>query len=180
MTTIEPIVRAIPPTGRGTELAAPASAPTLDWSEAEQGLNTDTFCWLATVRPGGAPHVVPVFAVWSGSSVFVSSKDSSRKSRNLAADGRCVVTTQAAGAHLVVEGTATRVSDRDTLQHASEVFETVYGWPTTVTGDAIDAPYSAPTSGGPPFGIHEITPTTAFAFPAEGNFMPTRWQFPTG
>lgn len=181
MRTTAPIVEAIPPTGRGTELTSDtARVSTLDWGEAEQRLNIDAFCWLATVRPDGAPHVMPVFAVWSVSSVFVSSKDSTRKSRNLAADGRCVITTDAAGAHLVVEGEATRVRERETLQRASQVFEAVYGWPTTVSGDQLDAPYGAPTSGGPPFGIYEITPATAFALPCGGSFMPTRWRFSAG
>lgn len=175
-----PAGEAMPPEGRGTDIASDSeSMETLDWSEAERRLNRGGYCWLATIRPDGAPHVMPVLAVWSESVVFVSSKDTTRKSRNLAADGRCVLTTDAGAAHLIVEGEARRVRDRATLDRASQTFEEVHGWPTTVTGQQLDADYGAPTSGGPPYGVYAMTPTKAFALPSEGTFMPTRWRFPS-
>lgn len=174
-----PIVEAIPIVGRGTELPdAQVELEPLPWHEVERRLDTDAFCWLATVCPDGAPHVAPLFAVCSQARLFVCSKDTARKSRNLAADGRCVVSTHVDAAHVVVEGNGTRVSDQDTLRRVSEVFADVYGWPTTVTGDVLDAPFGAPTSGGPPYAVFEIVPDTAFAFPLEGTFLPTRWRFP--
>lgn len=175
----EPITEAMPPEGRGTGIEGETgSLHTLDWAEAERRLNRGGYRWLATVRPDGAPHVMPVLAAWSESIVFVSSKDTTRKSRNLAADGRCVLTTDAGELHLIVEGEARRVRDSATLERASNAFEAVYGWPTTVSGEQLDAEYGAPTSGGPPYGIYAITPTKAFALPSEGTFMPTRWRFP--
>lgn len=174
----EPTAEAIHPTGRGTELVvANDRARTLDWVEAQQRLNEDRWCWLSTVRPDGAPHVMPVLAVWADSAVFVSSNDAARKSRNMAADGRCVVTTDASETHLVVEGHAVRTREHADLERASRAFEEVYGWPTWIQGDTLDADYGAPTSGGPPYGVYRITPTKAFAFPADGMFVPTRWRF---
>lgn len=175
MTYQAPTAEPITPTGRGA--GVDEGAQVLDWAEAERRLNTGTWCWLATVRPDGAPHVMPLFGVWSESVVFVSSNVGARKSRNLAADGRCVITTDVDGVHLVVEGVATRVVDRETLERASGAFEAIYGWPTTVSGDQLDAEYGAPTSGGPPYGIYQIAPTRAFALPSTGSFMPTRWVF---
>ncbi|MBB3664187.1 MULTISPECIES: pyridoxamine 5'-phosphate oxidase family protein [Prauserella salsuginis group] len=172
-----PVVEAIPPVGRGTALDAQAELEPLSWAEAERRLNTDASCWLATVRPDGAPHVAPLFAVWSESRVYVCSKDTTRKSRNLIADGRCVVTTDVDAAHVIVEGRGLRVSDEDTLRRTSDAFAAVYGWPTTVAGELLDAPFGAPTSGGPPYAVFEIAPETAFAFPMEGTFLPTRWRF---
>lgn len=172
----KPIAKAMLPEGDGADLATDNPEP-LDWAAAEGWLRDGGWCWLATVRPDGAPHAVPVFAVWSESAVFVVSKDTARKSRNLAADGRCVITKDAGAAHVVVEGTARQAHDRATLERASEGFERTYSWPTTVAGDRLDAPYGAPTSGGPPYCVFEITPTKAFAFPPDGTFMPTRWHF---
>jgi hypothetical protein len=43
---------------------------------------------------------MPVLAVWSESALYVSSKETAKKSRNLAADGRCVITTDAGNLHL--------------------------------------------------------------------------------
>ena len=64
------------------------------------------------------------------------------------------------------------------MERASAVFAEVHEWPTTVVGDEIDAPSTAPTSGGPPLQIWELVPEKAFAFPTDGEvFAPTRWRF---
>lgn len=53
----------------------------------------------------------------------------------------------------------------------------VYGWPTTVVCDELDAAYAAPSSGGPPFSAYEVTPRRAYAFPTNDQFDPTRFTF---
>jgi hypothetical protein len=53
----------------------------------------------------------------------------------------------------------------------------VYGWPTRVAGDELDADFGAPTSGGPPYRVYQITPTTVYAFPGDATFFPSRWTF---
>jgi hypothetical protein len=119
-----------------------------------------------------------VLAVWSESALYVSSKETAKKSRNLAADGRCVITTDAGDLHLIVEGEAQRVRNEATLRRASDAFNSIYDWPTMVTEDKLDAEFGAPTSGGPPHDVYEITPTKAFGFPTDGeSFTPTRWRF---
>ena len=121
---------------------------------------------------------MPLFAAWSGSSLFIASKDTSRKSRNLGTDGRCVITTDTGDLHLIVEGDASRVADDESLARASEAFRVIYDWPTEVTGDQLDAEYGAPTSGGPPYDVFQIVPRKAFGFPTDGeSFAPTRWRF---
>lgn len=175
MTWQAPVAEAITPTGKGADVTP--GARVLDWSEAERRLTQGGWRWLATVRPDGAPHVMPVFGVWSEPVVFVVSKDTTRKSRNLDADGRCVLTADVDGVHLIVEGEASRVLDRDTLERASAAFEQVYDWATTIAGDELDAEYGAPTSGGPPYRVYQIVPSKAFALPSAADFMPTRWRF---
>jgi hypothetical protein len=44
---------------------------------------------------------MPVLAVRSVSALYVSSKETAKKRRNLAADGRCVITTDAGDLHLI-------------------------------------------------------------------------------
>jgi Pyridoxamine 5'-phosphate oxidase len=175
MTQQVPVAEAITPTGKGADVTP--GARVLDWAEAQRRLTTGGWRWLATVRPDGAPHVMPVFGAWSESVVFVASKGTTRKSRNLDADGRCVLTTDVDGVHLVVEGEGSRVRDEEMLERASAAFEQVYGWSTTVAGDELDAEYGAPTSGGPPYRVYQIVPSKVFALPAAGDFMPTRWRF---
>jgi hypothetical protein len=94
------------------------------------------------------------------------------QSRNLDSDGRCVLGTEADGAHLVVEGKASRVRDRATLERASAAFQQIYGWPTTVAGDPLDADYSAPTSGGPPYRAYQIAPTKILHCPSTAASCP--------
>jgi hypothetical protein len=175
MASVTPVAQTMPRTGRGTEVEG-ATRP-LDWTDVERRLASGGWFWLASVRPDGAPHVMPVLAVWSESVLFIASKESARKSRNLDADGRCVISTEADGAHLVVEGEASRVRDRETLERASATFQQVYGWPTTIAGDQLDAEYGAPTSGGPPYRVYQIAPAKIFALPSDGSFLPTRLRF---
>jgi hypothetical protein len=74
--------------------------------------------WLATVRPDGAPHVMPLFAAWANSSLFIASKDRARKSCNLEAEPRCVITTDTGDLHIIVEEVPRHVRDEATLQRA--------------------------------------------------------------
>ena len=174
-----PVAEAMSREGKGTRAATEQgnSQPT-DWREAERRFRKGGWFWLATVRADGAPHVVPVFAAWSGSAFFVASKDTARKSHHMDADGRCVLTNDAGDMHLIVEGRAHKITDDAALARASEAFATVYNWPTRVEGGKLDADYGAPTSGGPPYDVYEVTPTKAFGLPTDGeSFTPTRWRF---
>jgi Pyridoxamine 5'-phosphate oxidase len=66
--------------------------------------------WLATTRPDGAPHVVPIGAVWNEGHFYFSSGAGTRKSRNLAKNPNCVMTLAAKGLDLVLEGEAAKVT----------------------------------------------------------------------
>ena len=166
--------------GKGTQAASEAGrSQPLSWSEAERRLVRGGWFWLATVRPDGAPHLVPVFAAWAGTSFFVASKDRARKSRNLEAESRCVISTDTGDLHVIVEGVAHHVRDEAGLQRAVDAFQAVYDWPTRIQGSQLDADYGAPTSGGAPFEVYEVTPVKAFGFPTDGETTtPTRWTWP--
>jgi PPOX class probable F420-dependent enzyme len=88
----------------------------LDWAWAQERLTGSRSYWLATTRPDGRPHVMPVWAVWDGSELWFSTVLRSRKARNLLADPRCVLTTEDPSNPVVVEGTAT--FERDPAQIA--------------------------------------------------------------
>lgn len=175
MTQQSPTAKVFPMPGRGTGVTEDARS--IEWPDVVRRFRSGGYRWFTSLRPDGQPHTRPVFAAWSESVLFTASKATARKSRNLDADGRCSIATDVDGAHVVVEGVATRVLDEETLRQASAAFQDVYGWPTTVAGDELDAEYGAPTSGGPPYRIYKITPTTAYAFPANADFFPTRWTF---
>jgi len=147
------------------------------WAEVTARLRRGGWYWLSTARPDGAPHTVPVLGAWSDPVLFIAMKDTSRKSRNLAAQPRCTISHDAGDLHVVVEGHAERVRG-DTLTAASTAFAQVHGWPTTVRDGRLDADHGAPTSGGPPYDAVALTPMQAFAFPVdETKFAPTRFRF---
>ena len=175
-----PTAEAMSREGKGTQAASEAGrSQPLTWSEVERRLAGGGWFWLATVRPNGAPHVMPLFAAWAGSTFFIASKDRARKSRNLEVEPRCVITTDTGDLHLIIEGIAAHVRDEATLQRAVDAFGAVYQWPTRVEGSRLEADYGAPTSGGPPYEVYEVTPTRAFALPTDGETTtPTRFIWP--
>ena len=90
----------------------------LAWSWAEERLTASKNYWVVTVWPDGRPHSMPVWGMWHESAFWFSSSLPSRKSKNLSADPRCVVTTEDAENPVVVEGVAelvTRAADLATM-----------------------------------------------------------------
>jgi PPOX class probable F420-dependent enzyme len=64
------------------------SVPTADQYTAhaarlDRFLSEEPVVWLSTVRPDGAPHLVPIWFTWDGSSLLVFSKPGAQKVRNL-------------------------------------------------------------------------------------------------
>jgi nitroimidazol reductase NimA-like FMN-containing flavoprotein (pyridoxamine 5'-phosphate oxidase superfamily) len=146
------------------------------WAQARQRLaDADTY-WLATVRPDGLPHLVPLLGVWVDDSLHFVASRTSRKATNLAHDAHCVIATRRESLDLVVEGTATKVSEEVRLHRVAEVYMTKYGWQVTVRDGAFYAD-GAPTAGPPPYEVYEVIPTTAFGLPWDETFNPTRWRF---
>ena len=160
-----------------------ATIPTT-WAKARGYLQESTATyWLATVRPNGPPHVMPVLAVWVDGRLFFSAGERTRKARNLAHDSRCVVTVEEEPVDLVVEGDASIVRDDATLARVADAYASIYGWQVTVRQGAFHAAGGAPTAGPPPYDVYEVTPTVAFGLPVGEGLVPTRWRFrepPTG
>jgi PPOX class probable F420-dependent enzyme len=60
-------------------------------STVAAALETSEIVWLSSVRPDGAPHVVPTWFVWDGTAIVVLSKPAAQKVRNLARLPRAMV-----------------------------------------------------------------------------------------
>jgi PPOX class probable F420-dependent enzyme len=50
-----------------------------------------TSVWIASVRPDGAPHLIPLWFAWDGDDLIVLSKPNAQKVRNLRRDPRVVL-----------------------------------------------------------------------------------------
>ena len=141
--------------------------------------------WLATVRPDGSPHLMPIIAFWIDGAFHFLAGAGTRKGRNLGADDRCVIGTgnlTMPSMDLIVEGRARRITDEAALRRLAEAFGGE-GWPLEVRGSDIYGPHG-PTAGPPPYAIYRLEPTKVFALPGmHGMFetdqahKPTRWTF---
>ena len=131
--------------------------------------------WLTTINPDGSPHVTPVGAVQVDGVWYFSSGPRTRKSRNLAADPRCVVSVATHPFDLVIEGDAQRVTDADELRTVAAAFNK-QGWPATVDGDGLTAEYTAPSAGPPPWHAYRVAPATVFAFCTAKPYRATRFE----
>jgi hypothetical protein len=172
-----PVRETIARSGHRTRPEGSAPSGPIEWGEIDRQLRAgDAACWLSAPNGGGV-HTRPVFAAWTGSSFVVASNPAAVKTRHLEAADRCSVATGLQGIHLVVEATPRRLTEPDDLRRAVAAFADVYDWPTEVAGDLLDAPYAAPTSGGPPFRVYELIPLRAHAFPTDDGFEPTRFRF---
>lgn len=155
------------------------SARPIPWAKARGRLEQGDTYWLATVRPDGRPHAVPVLAVWTDGALHFVASGTSRKAKNLAHNSHCVITVRSHALDLVVEGEATKVCDAAKLKRVAEVYASKYGWHVTVRDGAFHDAEGAPTAGPPPYEVYEVTPTVAFGFGTREETMAaaTRWRF---
>jgi Pyridoxamine 5'-phosphate oxidase len=132
--------------------------------------------FLGTVRPDGRPHTTSVGAIWHDGDLYFTSGPESRKSRNLALSSDCTIAVGLRGIDLVLEGKAVRVTDSATLELIASL-DRASGWPAQVDGDAITAPYSAPSAGPPPWYLYRFIFDTAFGVATAEPWGATRWRF---
>jgi len=86
------------------------------------------------------------------------------------------VSVRLRGIDLVLEGEARRVADSSTLERVAAVYRTG-GWPASVEGDALTAPYSAPSAGPPPWHLYRLTLRSAVGVAGAEPHGATRWDF---
>jgi hypothetical protein len=101
---------------------------------------------------------------------------STRKSRNLAANPACTIAMRLPGIDLVFDGEAARTTDPATLAAVAALFRED-GWPAEVTGDAITAPFSAPSAGPPPWHLYRCAFHTVVGVATAEPYGATRWRF---
>ena len=112
----------------GYGLASESEGRLLSFEWAEERLAAARNYFVATTRPDGRPHVMPVWAVWLDAAVWFNTGGESRKSRNLAANSACAVSIEGADESVIVEGDAERVSDADDFARFVEAYRAKYDW----------------------------------------------------
>ena len=118
-------------------------------AHVDERLRTEIIIWLATVRPDGRPHLVPVWFLWNNSEsvIYIFSKPD-QKIRNLKENPNVVLALNSPTGNDVVtlEGTATLLP-RDAITTAHPDYEAKYkslldrfGW----TGESMSHSYTEP------------------------------------
>ena len=114
-------------------------AETTSWEMARERLANPELprtCWLATTRPDGRPHLMPVIAFWIDDAMHIVAGEGTQKARNIAADGRCAIATGSTtlpSLDLVIEGRAEPLTDHDAVRHVAEFLKD-QGWPLEPRG----------------------------------------------
>ncbi|HUK51774.1 MAG TPA: pyridoxamine 5'-phosphate oxidase family protein [Candidatus Binatia bacterium] len=134
----------------------------LPWTWAEQRLGKSWNYWLATTRPDGRPHVMPVWGLWRGGAFWFSTGEKTVKARNLAANPRCVVCTERADDAVVLEGVVEWVEACAELGPLWQAYQQKYKWNMKGTG------------------FFRVRPAVAFGLIEKGELFTqtaTRWIF---
>jgi hypothetical protein len=175
---------------RATNLENHDAAPVQDWVSVTDvldggftpvpdsgGPNRFT-TWLATLNADGSPHVTAVGAIWVDGAFWFQTGDPTRKAKNVARDPRCSLSVSAHEFDLVVEGTAEKITDTDTIARVAAVWADG-GWPCEVdaSGTGLTAPFNAPGQGPAPWFVYQIKPRSATSVTTTEPGGATRWIF---
>ena len=174
----------------GAQSLIEPDAETTSWEVARERLanpEQPRTCWLATTRPDGRPHLMPVIGFWIDGAMHVVAGEGTQKARNIAEDGRCVIATSSTtlpSLDIVIEGRAEPITDAAVVRDVA-AFLGENNWPLEAKGDKVYGPHG-PTAGPPPYTIFRIVPSRVFGLPGMTGMeqydpadlpKPTRWDF---
>lgn len=138
-----------------------------DW--ARRRLHDATTWWVATVRPDGRPHVMPIWGAWVDDRGYLLGQRTARWARNLGINPACVVHVQHGEDVVIVEGEA-RLLDRPdevVLERCRRGFAKY----AASHGSRVDPDAWVGK------GFWEVTPSVVFGF-SDYVTDATRWRFP--
>lgn len=136
----------------------------LSWTWARRRILGAHNYWVATTRPDGRPHAMPVWGVWLDEAFVFSTERRSRKARNLARRPQIVVHLESGAEVVILEGRVREVTDPARLERYVRDYHAKYRF----RPDDFDV---RPVT-------YEVRPRTAFAW-RERDFptSATRWRF---
>jgi PPOX class probable F420-dependent enzyme len=100
---------------------------TLD-PQVERRLKTEQNLWLATVRPNGAPHLVPIWFVWVAGKIYLCTGADSVKARNLRQNPHVSIALEDGSKPIVIEGLARFAPIGAAPTPVIEAFTKKYDW----------------------------------------------------
>jgi pyridoxamine 5'-phosphate oxidase-like protein len=108
----------------------------LTWDWAVERLTKARNYWVATTRPDGRPHAMPVWGIWLEGAFFFGSGRNSAKTRNLAANPATVVHLESGDETVILEGLAEHVLDAELERRVDEVYGAKYDFTPDSSGES--------------------------------------------
>jgi Pyridoxamine 5'-phosphate oxidase len=103
----------------------------LPWSHVVRRLREARNYWVATTRPDGRPHTVPVWGVWVGEVLYHGGGHDTRRARNLDVNPYLVIHLESGDQVVIIEGKALKLTednaDPDLLRRVDDAYEAKYG-----------------------------------------------------
>ncbi len=148
-------------------MAANKGAGLLPWSWVAERMAKARNYWVATTRPDGAPHVMPVWGLWLNDAFWFSTGRTSRKAKDLAKNPRMVAHLESGDEVVVLEGVAVEADDAAALKQFAADYQKKYKVAVNVTPEG--------RKNGP---IFMLRTQRAFAW-RESDYpgSATRWRF---
>lgn len=136
----------------------------LSWQNVEKRLEQSMHYWLATTRPDGRPHVVPVDGIWRDGGCFFSGDPATVHERNLRANAHAIIHLDDSDSATIVEGLVERHAPaEDEAESLAAASRTKYGY--------------APSPKAYLDGVWRLTPRTVLAWQVF-HLDATRFHFP--
>jgi len=98
----------------------------IPWNKVDLPLRAQRSIWLATTRPDGRPHVVPVWFWWDGQEVYFVTPRASQKAKNMARQPSVVVHAGDGDDVIIVEGSVEIVTDPDEQRRVDSAYREKY------------------------------------------------------
>ena len=135
------------------------SAGTLPWTFVQERMTKARNFWVATARPDGRAHVMPVWGLWLDDTFCFSTDPNSVKGRNLANKPHAVVHLESGDEVIILEGSVDFVKTKSAAARFGDLYLTKYN----VRPEA---------------GFYRLKPTVAIGW-TEKKFPKnaTRWKF---
>lgn len=118
---------------RAEQLVLPAEygkpSRLLAWDVVVARLDAAPHYWLATVRPDGRPHVVPLDGLWLDNRWYFGGSDQAVRHRNLKSNPSASLHLDDAGSAVIVEGTCEfTATAKDTAERLRRASKERYGY----------------------------------------------------
>jgi hypothetical protein len=99
----------------------------LSWEHVVERVAPSRNYWLATVRPDGRPHTMPVWGVWVDDHLHFGGGRGTRKAKNLATNPNVSVHLEDGWDVVIIEGVAEEVLDAALQERLDDAYEAKYG-----------------------------------------------------